>query len=89
MQAFLRAFDGQSAHVELLADAPQEAGWLEALEQGLVHNFDSQLRSLVNAALAAAGHGAYRMQVYKGRGGPHHVFTVGPAPRPSDEQCSL
>lgn len=81
MQAVLQTFDGQRAHLELIPATPDEAGWLEALEQGLVRTFDDLLRPLVNAALATAGHGAYRMQVYKGRSGPYHVFTVGLAPK--------
>ena len=85
MQAFLRAFDGQRAHIELLPDSPQEAGWLEGVEEGLVRTIDADLRPLVNDALAAAGHGAYRMLVYKGRSGPCHTFTVGPAPRSANQ----
>jgi hypothetical protein len=83
MQAFIRTFDGQQAHIEILPDSLQEAGWLEAVEEGLVRTLDVDLRPLVNNALAAAGHGTYRMQVYKGRSGPYHVFTVGLGPRPA------
>jgi hypothetical protein len=85
MQAFLRAFDGQQAHIELLPDSLQEAGWLEAVEEGLLRILDADLRPLVNEELAAAGHGTYRMQVYKGRSGSCHVFTVGLAPRPANQ----
>ncbi|MBO2010688.1 hypothetical protein [Hymenobacter negativus] len=84
MQAFIRAFDGQQAHIEILPGSSQEAGWLEAVEEGLVRTFDADFRPLVNEALAAAGHGAYRMQVYKGRRGSCHVFTVGLGPRPAN-----
>ena len=81
MQAILRAFDGQQAHLELIPDSAEEAGGLAAYDQGLRHAFFESLRGWVNEALRAAGHSDYRVQLWLGYSGAYHVFRVQLAPR--------
>lgn len=81
MQAILRAFDGQQAHVELIPNSAEEAGGLAAYEQGLRPAFFESLRGWGNEALRAAGRGEYRVQLWLGYREGYHVFRVQLAPR--------
>jgi hypothetical protein len=81
MHALIHAFDGHQAQLEFLPESLDEAGQLEAYEQGLAYGYFEQLRQVVNAALQAAGQGHYFMQLYQGRQGRYHVVSVQLAPR--------
>lgn len=76
MQAILRAFDGQQAHLELIPDSAEETSGLAAYDQGLRHAFFESLRGWVNEALRAAGYSDYRVQLRRGYNGAYHVFCV-------------
>ena len=83
MRTTLHAFDGHLVHIAFLPDSSDEAGWLEAWEQGFMRAAQEQLRLWVNAALVEAGWSQYRMQLYQGRRGDYYVFAISPAPQPT------